>query len=85
MGKTKRDWEYETENYVVERLKEIPKSQRKFYQWRRKVIYDKDGYKHVITLACRGGKCVATSIWHEKGEPMARRAAKRVPKKEFKR
>ncbi len=79
--KEKRKWEVETDNYVVERLKRIPKSEQKNYKWRRKVVYDKHGYRHIINLACRGGKCVATSIWHPKEEPMARRAAKKVPKK----
>lgn len=73
-AKRKRKWEKETENYVIERLREIPKSERRFYKWRRKVIVDKEGHRHVLTLACRGGKCVATSLWHPKYEPMARKA-----------
>lgn len=76
-----RDWEVETENFVVERLKKIPKSERKNYKWRRKVIIDRHGHRHILNLACRGGKCVATSIWHPKEEPLAAKAAKRVPRK----
>lgn len=80
-SRRKRKWEVKTENFVIERLREIPKSERGNYKWRRKVIVDNEGHYHLLTLACKGGKCVATSLWHPRGEPMTRKVVKRVPKK----
>jgi hypothetical protein len=74
----KHKWEGKTKNYVVEKLN--PPPGKKGIKWRRKVVRDKHGYKHIVNLACKGGKCVATSLWHEKNEPMAKKAKKRLPK-----
>ncbi len=77
-AKSSRKWEGKTPNYAVESLKDIPESEQDSYTWRRKVVYDKQGHRHVINLACRGGKCQATSIWHPKSEPMAQKARKNL-------
>lgn len=78
-SRRKRNWEVETENYVVEQLRRV--KNKDSYQWRRKVVKDKHGYRHIINLACKNGKCVATSVWHPKNEPMAQKAKKYVSKK----
>lgn len=61
-----------TKNYIVSDYKNPPEKDVKAY--RRKVIYDKDGLKHIITVAIlkkkgpKGGRTRITSIWHPKKE-----------------
>jgi hypothetical protein len=62
-----REYEGKTKNYVVEKKEDAPKGAK----YRRKVVYDKNGYKHVLTLAKVGDKWVVTSVWHPKDEPHA--------------
>ena len=62
-----RKYEGKTKNYVVEKKEDAPADA----EYRRKVVYDKDGHKHVLTLAKVGDKWVLTSIWHSKDEPHA--------------
>ena len=73
----------ETPNYVVQKIRKDPPDAIKY---RRKVVYDKHGYRHLLTIAVvsrkgkRGGRTVLTSIWHPKREPKAQdllRLAKR--------
>lgn len=76
VAEEKREYEGKTDNYVVERVSNAPKDA----DYRRKVVYDKDGYKHILTLAKVDGKWKVTSIWHEKSEPHARKASKNLEK-----
>jgi len=71
----------EKKNYIVEKIREVPSS-AKNVKYRRKVIYDKDGYRHILNIAIyktKSGKTktLVTSIWHPKDEPKARRLAKK--------
>jgi hypothetical protein len=63
----KREYEGKTKNYVVEKKDDAPGAT----EYRRKVVYDKNGHKHVLTLAKVGDKWKVTSIWHSKDEPHA--------------
>jgi len=66
----------ETENYVIERFE--PPEEKSAVKYRRKVVYDKQGYRHLLTIAIlprkgeRGGRTIVTSIWHPKEEPRAK-------------
>jgi hypothetical protein len=62
-----REYEGKTKNYVVEKKEDAPADA----EYRRKVVYDKNGHKHVLTLAKVGDKWKVTSIWHSKDEPHA--------------
>jgi len=70
----------EKPNYVIEDYKNPPK--KNIIGWRRKKIKDKDGYEHIINLAIvkdpKTGKTktVATSLWHSKKEPKAKKLLK---------
>jgi hypothetical protein len=64
----------QTKNYVVEDYKNPPK---KFIsKYRRKTIIDKDGTRHLLTIAflnklgrkVTGHKSIMTSLWHPKTE-----------------
>ena len=67
-------------NFVVEDFRNPPK--KNIIGWRRKKIKDKDGYEHIINLAIikdpKTGKTktVATSLWHSKEEPKAKKLEK---------
>jgi len=61
-------------NYVIEKLRNAPKGAK----YRRKVVYDKDGYRHILNIAIyktKSGKrkTMVTSIWHPKDEPKAKK------------
>ena len=80
-----------TKNYVVEDFKGKP--QENFIsKWRRKVIFDKSGSRHLLNLAILnragreslGKKEVATSLWHPKEEKKAQNIVKEAPKVEVK-
>lgn len=61
----------EKRNYIVEDLRDPPRSQ--VLRYRRKRQGD-----HLINIAVlRSGKSVATSIWHPKDESKARAALRR--------
>jgi len=75
-GPPETKFEGKTKNYVVSE-KNKPIAPEKGV-WRRKVVYDKHGYKHVVTLNCYKGKCTVTSIWHEKQEPHAKKKYKHL-------
>lgn len=67
----------ETKNYIIQVIRDLKKKPKAY---RRKVIYDKDGYRHILNLAIicekkgrKNCKTVATSIWHPKDEPKARK------------
>jgi hypothetical protein len=80
-----------TKNYVVEDFKDKPK-ENFISKWRRKVIFDKMGRRHLLNLAILnktgreslGKKEVATSLWHPKEEKKAQNIAKEAPKVEVK-
>jgi len=66
----------ETPNYIIQKIRKDPPDAIKY---RREEVYDKDGYRHLLTVAVvsrkgkRGGRTVVTSIWHPKDEPKARK------------
>lgn len=61
----------QTKNYVVEKYPDIEKD--KILGYRKKVIIDRNGLKHLVNLAIvRDGnktKTVATSFWRSKESP----------------
>jgi len=73
--------EYEPgKEYVKEYITE--KDPKGVSKWRRKVVYDKNGYKHVLTIAIKSnGKTEATSILHPKEEPKAKKVIKGLKRK----
>jgi hypothetical protein len=69
----------EMPNYIVQKINRNPSDAVKY---RREEIYDKHGYRHLLTVAVRkGGKTVVTSIWHPKDEPKARKLKELARKK----
>ncbi|MDD4081880.1 MAG: hypothetical protein PHD05_00700 [Sphaerochaetaceae bacterium] len=67
-----------SKNYIIQDLKDHPpKEQIKTYK--RKVVYDKDGNKHLLNIAIlKNGKGTkVTSVWHDKDEKSARVILKR--------
>jgi hypothetical protein len=62
-----------SKNYVIEDLKDKP-AEEDIETYRRKVVYDKDGNRHLLNLAIlKNGKGTqVTSIWHDKKEASAR-------------
>jgi len=59
-------------NYIIQDLKDRP-PESEIESYRSKVIFDKDGNKHIIRLAIlKSGGTKATSIWHTKKEGSAR-------------
>jgi len=96
MGKTKSNHHpkdfikvEETKNYIIQVVNQ-PKG-KKVRGYRRKIVYDKHGYRHVLNLAivCEskkdsktGRKCktMVTSIWHPKDEPKAKQLKEKAKK-----
>ena len=69
-------------NYIIQDLKDRP-PESEISTYRRKVVFDKQGNKHIITLAIKkGGGTKATSIWHTKKEGSARSMLSRLKKKD---
>jgi hypothetical protein len=69
-----------SKNYIIQDLKDRP-PESEISTYRRKVVFDKQGNKHIITLAIkRGGGTKATSIWHTKKEGSARSMLNRTKK-----
>jgi hypothetical protein len=70
-----------SKGYIIQDLKDRP-PESEISTYRRKIIFDKDGNKHIITLAIlKGGGTKATSIWHTKKEGSARSMLSRMKKK----
>lgn len=66
--------------YIIQDLKDRP-PESEISTYRRKVVFDKDGNKHIINLAIlKGGGTKATSIWHTKKEGSARAMLNRTKK-----
>ncbi|MEM3452035.1 MAG: hypothetical protein QW835_00210 [Candidatus Hadarchaeum sp.] len=56
-----------SKNYVIEDYPNPPKS--KVARYRRKIIYDKEGQRHIATIAVlKDGSTRLTSLWHPKTE-----------------
>jgi hypothetical protein len=69
-----------SKNYIIQDLKDRP-PESEIATYRRKVVLDKDGNKHIINLAIlKGGGTKATSIWHTKKESSARSMLNREKK-----
>lgn len=71
----------EKRNYIIEKINEVPSS-AKDVKYRRKVVYDKDGYRHILNIAIyktknNKRKTLVTSIWHPKEEPKAKELARK--------
>ena len=67
-------------NYIIQDLKDRP-PESDIETYRRKVVLDKQGNKHIINLAIlKGGGTKATSIWHTKKEGSARSMLNRLKK-----
>jgi hypothetical protein len=62
-----------SKNYIIEDLKDKP-ANTDIETYRRKVIYDKDGNRHLLNIAIlKNGKGTkVTSIWHDKKEASAK-------------
>ena len=69
-----------SKGYIIQDLKDRP-PESEISTYRRKVVFDKDGNKHIINLAIlKGGGTKATSIWHTKKEGSARAMLNRTKK-----
>lgn len=70
-----------SKNYIIEKFKDRP-PKKDIDTYRRKVVYDRDGNKHILNLAVlknnKGTKL--TSIWHTKKEGSARAMLNRLKK-----
>ena len=67
-------------NYIIQDLKDRP-PEEDIETYRRKTVIDKNGDKHLITLAIlKSGGTKATSIWHTKKEGSARSMLSRLKK-----
>ncbi|MFA7202816.1 MAG: hypothetical protein WC188_03795 [Candidatus Caldatribacteriota bacterium] len=62
-----------SKNYIIQNLKNKPPKED-IETYRKKVVYDKDGNKHLLNLAIlKNGKGTKlTSIWHDKKEGSAK-------------
>ncbi len=66
-----------TRNYVVEKYRDW-----RVCKYRRKIIFDKFGFKHVLTFGIfsksgpRGGHTKLSSLWHIKTEPKVKELLK---------
>ncbi len=72
-----------SKNYIIQDLKDKPPKED-IETYRRKVVYDRDGNKHILNLAIlKNGKgAKVTSIWHTKKEDSARSMLNRLKKTE---